>query len=91
MKHNLWVEEKDNHCKDCCCHASWVALGIVQHTGKSIPEHIEQLRKENEEKCETYLREIGRLINAKERLKQRLQFADRIIHAVNEESDGKES
>jgi len=32
------------HCKDCCCARSWKALGITNYTGKSIPEHIEQLR-----------------------------------------------
>jgi hypothetical protein len=32
------------HCRDCCCARSWKALGITSYTGKSIPEHIEQLR-----------------------------------------------
>ena len=38
----------DNHCKDCCCARSWEALGITAYTGRSIPEHIEALREENE-------------------------------------------
>ena len=33
------------HCDDCCCAQSWKALGIDKYTGKSIPEHIEQLRE----------------------------------------------
>lgn len=36
---------KENHCKDCCCAESWKALGIKEYTGKSIPEHIAELRK----------------------------------------------
>jgi hypothetical protein len=38
----------DNHCKDCCCARSWKALGITAYTGKSIPEHIADLRAEVE-------------------------------------------
>ena len=38
----------DEHCKDCCCARSWDALNIHAYTGKSIPEHIEALRAENE-------------------------------------------
>jgi hypothetical protein len=34
------------HCKDCCCARSWRALGVTEYTGKSIPEHIEELRAE---------------------------------------------
>jgi hypothetical protein len=34
----------DEHCRDCCCARSWKALGITEYTGKSIPEHIEQMR-----------------------------------------------
>ena len=34
-----------NHCVDCCCAQSWKALGITEYTGKSIPEHIKELRK----------------------------------------------
>jgi hypothetical protein len=33
-----------HHCKDCCCARSWAALGITEYTGKSLPEHIEELR-----------------------------------------------
>lgn len=33
-----------SHCVDCCCARSWKALGITEYTGKSIPEHIDQLR-----------------------------------------------
>jgi rubrerythrin len=36
---------KENHCRDCCCAKSWEALGISSYTGKSIPEHITELRK----------------------------------------------
>lgn len=35
---------EENHCRDCCCARSWEALGIVSYTGKSIPEHIDELR-----------------------------------------------
>jgi hypothetical protein len=38
------VDREENHCKDCCCARSWQALGINQYTGKSIPEHIEELK-----------------------------------------------
>ena len=38
----------ENHCEDCCCAKSWKALGITEYTGKSIPEHITELRSENE-------------------------------------------
>ncbi len=37
----------DAHCEDCCCAKSWKALGITEYTGKSIPEHIEDLRGDN--------------------------------------------
>jgi len=39
---------KENHCKDCCCAKSWEALGITEFTGKSIPEHIQDLRKRHD-------------------------------------------
>ncbi len=35
----------ENHCKDCCCARSWKALGVSEYTGKSIVEHIEELKK----------------------------------------------
>lgn len=35
-----------NHCLDCCCARSWAALGITKMTGKSIPEHIEEIKKD---------------------------------------------
>jgi hypothetical protein len=35
-----------NHCKYCCCAQSWNALGVTEYTGKSIIEHIEELRAE---------------------------------------------
>ncbi len=35
-----------NHCADCCCARSWAALGITEYTGKSIPEHITELKLE---------------------------------------------
>ena len=46
----LWLEALkqipyENHCKDCCCAKSWKALGITEYTGKSIPEHIEELKQ----------------------------------------------
>ena len=34
------------HCADCCCDKSWKALGITEYTGKSIPEHIAELRRQ---------------------------------------------
>ena len=37
---------EENHCKDCCCARSWKALGIYEYTGKSIVEHIEDLRSQ---------------------------------------------
>lgn len=44
------------HCKDCCCARSWKALGITEFTGKSIPEHIEELQAENARlKIEKYM------------------------------------
>ena len=36
------------HCHDCCCARSWKALGVDKYDGKSIPEHIEQLKTENQ-------------------------------------------
>lgn len=36
-----------NHCLDCCCARSWKALGVDSYTGKSIVEHIEELRSAN--------------------------------------------
>ena len=36
----------DEHCVDCCCARSWNALGITSFTGKSIPEHIIELKTE---------------------------------------------
>ena len=41
---SLYAEE--NHCKDCCCAQSWKALGVTEYTGKSIPEHIQELKQE---------------------------------------------
>jgi hypothetical protein len=38
------TNDEVTHCRDCCCARSWKALGIAQYTGRSIPEHIEQLR-----------------------------------------------
>ncbi len=35
-----------NHCKDCCCAQAWKALGVSEYTGKSIVEHIEELKTE---------------------------------------------
>lgn len=35
----------DNHCHDCCCARSWTALRVTQFDGKSIPEHIDDLRR----------------------------------------------
>lgn len=34
----------DEHCKDCCCAKAWNALGITEYTGKSIAEHIAELK-----------------------------------------------
>lgn len=36
--------EGEHHCTDCCCAKSWQALGITEYTGKSIPEHIAELK-----------------------------------------------
>jgi hypothetical protein len=55
MMHDSYIREKDRseqklaeartaHCQDCCCARSWKALGVTEHTGKSIPEHITDLR-----------------------------------------------
>lgn len=41
---SLIPDYEKGHCKDCCCAKSWVALGITEYTGKSIPEHIEELK-----------------------------------------------
>ena len=38
------------HCKDCCCAQSWAALGITKYTGKSIPEHILELKMSAQQK-----------------------------------------
>lgn len=46
LKNDLAIKESE-HCKDCCCARSWMALGISEYTGKSIPEHIKLLREEN--------------------------------------------
>ena len=42
------AKAEKEHCKDCCCARSWRALGISEYTGKSIPDHISELRAENE-------------------------------------------
>lgn len=39
-----YATSNTNHCKDCCCAKSWEALGIKEYTGKSIPEHISELK-----------------------------------------------
>lgn len=46
---DIYIPElkEENHCVDCCCAKSWEALGVTTYTGKSIPEHIEELVKEN--------------------------------------------
>lgn len=44
-RYDAVVREQSEHCKDCCCARSWEALGITKYTGKSIPEHIEELRQ----------------------------------------------
>lgn len=44
-RYDAVVREQSEHCKDCCCARSWAALGITKYTGKSIPEHIEELRQ----------------------------------------------
>jgi len=41
------VIEPYKHCQDCCCARAWKALGIDSYTGKSIPEHIEELKAES--------------------------------------------
>ena len=37
------------HCRDCCCAQSWKALGITKYTGRSIPEHIQRLRRAHDD------------------------------------------
>lgn len=39
-------DEQKEHCKDCCCAQSWEALNIKEYDGKSIPEHITDLREQ---------------------------------------------
>lgn len=41
---NERAKAENEHCKDCCCARSWAALGIASYTGRSIPEHITDLR-----------------------------------------------
>lgn len=38
-------EAQTSHCKDCCCGRAWEALGVKEYTGKSISEHILELKK----------------------------------------------
>lgn len=38
-----------DHCKDCCCAKAWGALGVSEYDGKSIAEHITELRFKNQE------------------------------------------
>jgi hypothetical protein len=40
---------EENHCIDCCCAKSWEALGVTAYDGRSIPEHIFELRSRIEE------------------------------------------
>jgi uncharacterized coiled-coil DUF342 family protein len=50
------------HCKDCCCARSWRALGVTEYTGKSIPEHIDELKAERDElndEIERCCKELG--------------------------------
>ena len=42
------MSKLDQHCKDCCCARSWAALGITAYTGKSISEHIDDLKVERD-------------------------------------------
>ncbi len=44
----------ENHCQDCCCAKAWEALDISEHTGKSIPEHIEDMRDALEDALATW-------------------------------------
>lgn len=60
----------DEHCKDCCCAESWKALGISEYTGKSIPEHIADLRAlsspqavVNDDRLRVVVRDMARAIN----------------------------
>lgn len=51
----------DEHCKDCCCARSWAALGITEYTGKGIPEHIGDLKRElaaEKAKCAEYRKQV---------------------------------
>jgi hypothetical protein len=53
-------EVVENHCKDCCCARAWKALGIAKYTGKSIPEHIVEMREALEFVAE--YAEVGEII-----------------------------
>lgn len=39
---------KTGHCEDCCCAQSWKALSVHEFDGKSIPEHISDLKQRAE-------------------------------------------
>ena len=54
-------EVVENHCKDCCCARAWKALGIAKYTGKSIPEHIVEMREALEFVAE--YAEVGEIID----------------------------
>jgi hypothetical protein len=43
---NLKLRRKleEQHCRDCCCAQSWRALGVTEYDGRSIVEHIADLR-----------------------------------------------
>ena len=45
---NNSIDNNNNHCRDCCCAKSWEALGVHEYSGKSIPEHIAELKIERD-------------------------------------------
>ena len=70
-----------NHCKDCCCARSWKALGITDYTGKSICEHISELRADRDR----LQAEAERLRNVNERCRMSCVSANARIASLEAE------
>jgi len=51
---NNSIDNNNNHCRDCCCAKSWEALGVHEYSGKSIPEHIAELKKDRDRLLKQY-------------------------------------
>ena len=73
------AEAKAHPCRDCCCARSWQALGVAEHTGLSIPEHIEGL-KVRVEQAEAALAE------AQERIKTLVIYGDSASELLGREA-----